>query len=100
MKQKRIRWNLMALLTAACLAGAGMNSVAATKDGKTLFIACATANQVAAFDVAGGKIAKTIALSDPPLGLALSSDQGRLYVACAALESTVAVIDTAKGKVL
>lgn len=75
-------------------------ALAANSDGTTLFIACATANQVIAFDIASGKIKNTIAVSASPLGLALSPDNTRLYVTCAAPQSSIAVIDTAKFKIV
>jgi len=64
-----------------------------------LFIACATANCVLVFDVASGKVTRTIPMPDPPLGLALSADETQLYVTCAAPESKVVIVDVAKGKV-
>ena len=52
------------------------------------------------FDVAGSKVARTIALPAEPTALALSPDGARLYVTCGAVKSTVAVIDTAAGKIV
>jgi YVTN family beta-propeller protein len=75
-------------------------ALAASSDGTTLFIACATANKVIAFDVASGKIKNTVVVSALPLGLALSPDGKKLYVTCAAPQSSIAVIDTAKFKVV
>ena len=74
-------------------------ALAASPDGKTLFIACGSANQVAVFDIATGKVTRTVAVPNPPTGLTLSPDGGRLFVTCAAPVSHVCVIDTAKGKV-
>ena len=71
----------------------------ASPDGQTLYVACATAGQVAVFDTGTHEIARTIAVPDSPLGLALSRDGATLYVTCAAPESTVCVVDTAGGKV-
>jgi YVTN family beta-propeller protein len=64
-----------------------------------MFIAYATANQVAVFDVASGKTAKTIEMPDSPLGLALSSDGKQLFVTCAAPSSSVCIVDTGSGKI-
>ncbi len=75
-------------------------ALAATADGKTLLIACATANQVAVFDIAAGKITRTIAVPDSPRGLALSPDGARLYVTCAAPAGKVCVVDVAAAKIL
>jgi YVTN family beta-propeller protein len=74
-------------------------ALAATADGGTMFIACATANHVAVFDVASGKVAKTIEMPESPLGLALSADGKQLVVTCAAPASSVCIVDTASGKI-
>ncbi len=73
-------------------------ALAATKDGKTLFIACATANRVLCLDTASRKIVDAIAVPQPPSGLALSPDDSRLFVTCAAPESKVCVVDVARRK--
>ncbi len=74
-------------------------ALAASSDGQLLYVACATAGQVAVFDTTTRKIARTIAVPDSPVGLALAPDGRTLYVTCAAPESTVCVVDTAKAKV-
>lgn len=74
-------------------------ALAASPDGRTLYIACATAGQVAVFDAVARKISHSIAVPDSPQGLAISRDGATLYVACAAPESTVCVVDVAKGEV-
>jgi YVTN family beta-propeller protein len=75
-------------------------ALAATPDGTRLFIACATANQVAVFDFASGAVTKRISVPRSPSGLALSSDGARLYVTCAAPQSSVRVLDSGSGKTL
>jgi DNA-binding beta-propeller fold protein YncE len=75
-------------------------ALAATPEGKWLFVACATARQIAVFDVTRGTLAKPIPLPDAPSGLALSPDGARLYVTCAAPQSHVSVLDATSGKVL
>ena len=72
-------------------------ALVATADGKRLFIACATANQVAVFDTAAARIIGRIDVPESPLGLARSKDGSRLYVACAAPSSTICVIDPVQG---
>ena len=74
-------------------------ALAATADGQLLYVACATAGQVAIFDTTLRKVARTIAVPDSPLGLALAPDGKTLYVTCAAPESSVCIVDTAKAKV-
>ena len=78
----------------------GPEALAASRDGKTLYIALADARQLAVFDVAREKSRRHIPLPAEPTGLALSPDGGRLYVTCAAPKSTVAVIDTAAGRIV
>lgn len=75
-------------------------ALAPSPDGKKLYIACATANQVAVYDVAEREILRRIDVPAPPSGLALSPDGQRLWVTCAAPKSKVCVVDTASGKVV
>ncbi len=75
-------------------------ALAVSRDGKSLFIACATARQVVVFNVASRRITSKIAVPDEPTGLTLSNDGARLFVTCSAPESRVGVIDVAKGKVI
>jgi YVTN family beta-propeller protein len=71
-----------------------------TKDGKTLFIACATATRVLRFDTASGRVQNSIPVAGSPLGLALSPDEERLFVTCAGTESRVCLVDAATCKVV
>jgi YVTN family beta-propeller protein len=73
---------------------------AASRDGNTLYIACATANEIAVFDTVTRRATRRISVPASPLGLALAIDGQTLYVTCAAPESSVAVMDTAKAKVV
>ena len=75
-------------------------ALAATKDGKTLFIACATANKVLYLDMASRKIVDAVAVPQPPTGLTLSPDDSQLFVTCAAPESKVCVVDVARWKMV
>jgi DNA-binding beta-propeller fold protein YncE len=47
-------------------------ALAVSPDGKTLFIACATANQIVAFDTSKDSIAYSLRVPEAPLGLAVS----------------------------
>ena len=89
-------------LQAAAPAPAWLSPVglAASPDGKTLYVACRTANKVALFNIENNQMAKSVNLPNPPTGLTLSADGKRLYVSCAGSVSTVAVIDTAAGSVV
>jgi len=75
-------------------------ALAAAPAGHTLYVACATANEVMVFDTDSRKISRTIAMPASPLGLALTPDGKTLYVTCAAPESEVCVVDTAKAKMI
>jgi YVTN family beta-propeller protein len=55
---------------------------------------------VAVFDVASGTVTRHIPVPHTPSGLALSSNGARLYVTCAAPQSSVRVLDADIGKTL
>jgi len=78
----------------------GPESLLAAPDGKTLYVGLADAKQLAYFDVAARKITRTVSLPAAPASLVANADGTRLYVACSAPHSTIAVIDTAAGKVI
>jgi DNA-binding beta-propeller fold protein YncE len=69
----------------------------ASADGRALYIACATANQVLVFDVTRGKVARTIAVLPSPLGLALSPDDLVLFVTSPDRSGVVQVVSVAAG---
>jgi DNA-binding beta-propeller fold protein YncE len=58
-------------------------TLVADNEGKTLYVAEATAKQVAVFNVTAGKVAKVISLPEQPSGLALAPDGSLLYVTTA-----------------
>ena len=76
----------------------GPVAVAASKDGKRLFVANADAKQIALVDAAAGKVTGSTAMPAEPTGMVLSPDGKKLYVTCAAPKSTVEVLDAASGK--
>ncbi|MBN1441734.1 MAG: cell surface protein [Planctomycetes bacterium] len=78
--------------------GLGPSSVAATRDGKTLYVATADARQVAWVDVAGEEVTRRVGVPGEPTGLILTPDESRLIVTCAAPRSTVLVLDPASGE--
>ncbi len=94
---------LIVLLDDQCLAKTGDYlspiSVVAGGDGKVLYVAEATAGQVAVFDIASGKVSKAISVADNPVGLAISADGSRLYVTSAVAAGKVQVIDVRSGRV-
>lgn len=77
----------------------GPIDVVASPDGKTLYVVEADGQQIAVVDVAGGKVARTIACPAEPTGLAVSPDGAKLYVTCAAPAGTVSVVDAAAGTI-
>jgi len=75
-------------------------SVVAGGDEKVLYVAEATASQVAVFDIASGKVTKAIPVADNPVGLAISVDGSKLYVTSAVPAGKVQVIDVRSGMVI
>lgn len=68
-----------------------------SKDGATLYVASADANQVIFLDIQGSQINRAIDTPHRPTGLTLRPDGNRLYVTCAAAKSAVLVIDADRG---
>jgi YVTN family beta-propeller protein len=75
-------------------------ALAATKNGNSIYIGCATANRVLCLDIRNQRVTTSIPVPEPPLGLALSADDKQLYVACAAPESKICIVNTAKSKIV
>jgi DNA-binding beta-propeller fold protein YncE len=72
-------------------------ALAGTKDGKTLFIACATGNRILRFDTASQRVVDSISVPESPSGVALSADECRLFVTCAAPQGVVCIIDVSQA---
>jgi YVTN family beta-propeller protein len=68
-------------------------------DGTTLYIGCATANRVLAFDTVSRKVSRSILVAPNPTGFCLSADGQRLFVTCAAPMSRICVVDPEQGRV-
>jgi YVTN family beta-propeller protein len=75
-------------------------ALAVDLSGARLFIACATARQVAFFDTRSGSVTERIDVPAPPLGLALTRDGTHLYATCASPVSTVCVIDVTRRRIV
>jgi YVTN family beta-propeller protein len=96
------------LLVLAGIGGAGraaeqyLSPAAMVADGagKTLYIAEATARQVAVFDTETAKVTATIRMPAEPTGLALTSDGTLLYVTCSGPQGKICVINTRQAKLL
>jgi YVTN family beta-propeller protein len=69
------------------------------KEGKTLFIAEYTANQVAFFDLSNNQVKENVTIPAPPSGLIQSPDGKFLYVSGASPEGKVYVLDLSKKTV-
>jgi len=74
-------------------------ALVADNDGKNLYIAEATAKQVAVFNTGEGKVTKVISLPEQPMGLALAPDGRVAYVTAGGPEGKVYVVDLKSGKV-
>ena len=74
-------------------------ALVADSQGKTLYIAEATAKRIAVFDIAAGKVKKVIPLPDPPSGLALAPDGQTLYVTAGVPNGGVHVVNLKTGKI-
>lgn len=72
----------------------------ANNQGETIYIAEATAEQVAVFDTKTQKVTATISVPTEPTGLALTGDGTSLYVTCGGQNGSVCVIDTRTAKML
>jgi YVTN family beta-propeller protein len=77
----------------------GPCALAASEDGKTLYVACADASEVAWVDVPSGNVIRRVGVPAEPTGIVLAPDGTKLIVTCAAPKSTVAVLDAVSGAV-
>ena len=97
--------SLLAILVGVCAAGVRAAdylspvSVVSSPDGKTLYIAEQTANQIAVFDIASGKVSGVIAVAQRPMGIAVAPAGDRLYVTSAAAQGKVQAVDLSQNKV-
>jgi len=78
----------------------GPCALAASKDGKTLYVANTDARQVAFVALPGGKVVRRVDTPAGPTGLVLNPNGTRLFVTCAAPKSTVLVLDPGTGRAL
>jgi len=74
-------------------------SLAAAPDEQVLYIAQATANRIAVFDVVSEQIVSEIPVAERPVGLALSPYGDTLYATSATPNGTVQIIDLASQEV-
>lgn len=76
------------------------SALAVTREGRFIFVACATANQIAVFDTAVDQVTDRIEVPAQPLGLAMTKNNQRLYVVCSAPASIVCEIDLKTKRIL
>lgn len=69
-------------------------AMVADGQGEKLYIAEATAKQIAVFDTKTQKVTATIRVPAEPTGLAITRDGASLYVTCGGPQGVVCVIDT------
>ena len=103
---------LIVLLCVACMfaglanvamaAGDYMSPTAIVADNKggQLYIAEATAKQVAVFDIASAKVTAAVDVPARPSGLALTEDGTSLYVTCGGSKGQVCIIDVRNAKLI
>jgi YVTN family beta-propeller protein len=78
----------------------GPCALAASKDGRVLFVAAGEAGQILYVDLQSRAVAAAWDLPAKPTGMALSPDGGKLYVTCGGAEGNVLVINAATGRIL
>jgi YVTN family beta-propeller protein len=75
-------------------------ALVADNQGETIYIAEATAKQIAVFDTKTEKVKTTINVPAEPSGLALTGDGTILYATCGGQKGCISVIDTRNAKLL
>ncbi|MGC8743262.1 MAG: c-type cytochrome [Verrucomicrobiia bacterium] len=76
------------------------SALAKSPDEKTIYIACATAPKIIAFDVNAEKISKIFKLKENPNGIAVSKDGRYLFVTCPSPQSSIYIIESESGKIV
>jgi YVTN family beta-propeller protein len=75
-------------------------ALAISPDGESLYVACASANQVLVFISSRRAVTRRLTVPGSPSGLVLSADGKGLFVTCAAPASVVCLVELPSGKVL
>lgn len=78
----------------------GPSALAVRADGSLLYVACEDASQVAWVRTCDGQVIRRVDVPAAPTGLAVTADQTRLVVTCAAPHSPVVVLDALSGQTL
>jgi len=75
-------------------------ALAATMDGKIVYVACATANRVVSVNLGTRRVTLCVETPGAPSGLILGANDAKLFVTCAAPESKVAIVDLAERQIV
>jgi YVTN family beta-propeller protein len=75
-------------------------ALAATKDGKTIFVACATGNRILRVELLTRKVVASLVMPASPSGLCLAPDDSRLFITCSAPESQVVVVELPQERIV
>ena len=75
----------------------GPGTMVASSSGNMLYVANADARQIVWVQLPEGTVLRRLKMPAEPTGLALTADNTRLVVTCAAPKSSVVVLDTASG---
>lgn len=78
----------------------GPVALAAAPDTRSLFVALWDARAVVQVDIDRGKVVRTLALAQPPSGLALSPDGSLLLITCAAPQSELVFVEPRQWQVV
>ncbi len=78
----------------------GPAALAASPDGKTLYVAAADARQLLWVDPAYGVVVRRVAVPAPPTGLAVTPDGRRLVVVCSGPQSVIELRAADSGRLL
>lgn len=68
-------------------------ALAVTRDGKTVFVCCATKNRVLQLNGSTCRIEASLMVPGCPSGITLSPDESQMFVTCAKPESEICVVD-------
>jgi len=68
--------------------------------GESLYLIHSTGNQIARFDIKSETITQTLELANPPTGVAVSPDGGRIYVTDESPDGKVWIFDTTSANLI
>lgn len=77
---------------------AGPQALVATRDGATVYAACADARQVAWVDTTTASVVRRVNVPGTPTGVTLTADAGQLLVTCDAPFGVVVLLDAESGE--